>query len=180
VGLARGAVRAFASVAAGVHLTFAASAQTPTLDEVLARAGRYVTEFERQLSGIVAEEQYVQEVIRFGRGPGRLVNPMRITLRSDLLLVRGRPAAVWVQFRDVFEVDGSSVRDRAERLTELFAANPPSRDAQIRKILAESARYNIGDIERNINVPLLALQFLEPANQPRFRFRRTAATGSGK
>jgi hypothetical protein len=149
-------------------------AREPPLAEVLARAGRYVTEFERQLSGIVAEEQYVQEVRRFGRGPGSLVNPRRITLRSDLLLVRGRPAAAWVQFRDVFEVDGSPVRDRAERLTELFATNAPSRDAQIRKILEVSARYNIGDIERNINVPLLALQFLEPAKQPRFRFRRTA------
>jgi len=158
----------------GTLLACSLQAREPTLDEVLARAGRYVTEFEHQLSGIVAEEQYGQEVRRFGRGPGRLVNPMRIDLRSDLLLVRGAPAAAWVQFRDVFEVDGSPVRDRTERLTELFAGSLPSRDAQIRQILAESSRYNIGDIERNINVPLLALQFLEPANQPRFRFRRTA------
>jgi hypothetical protein len=161
------------SAAIGTLLACSLQAREPNLDEVLARAGRYVTEFERQLSGIVAEEQYVQEVRRFGRGPGRLLNPMRIELRSDLLLVRGAPAASWVQFRDVFEVDGSPVRDRTERLAELFATNPPSRDAQIRKILAESSRYNIGDIERNINAPLLALQFLEPANQPRFRFRRT-------
>ena len=161
------------SATIGTLLACSLQARETTLAEVLARAGRYVTEFERQLSGIVAEEQYAQEVRRFGRGAGRLVNPMRIELRSDLLLVRGAPAAAWVQFRDVFEVDGSPVRDRTERLTELFATNPPSRDAQIRKILAESSRYNIGDIERNINAPLLALQFLEPANQPRFRFKRT-------
>ena len=162
------------SATIGTLLACSLQAREATLAEVLARAGRYVTEFERQLSGIVAEEQYAQEVRRFGRGAGRLVNPMRIELRSDLLLVRGAPAAAWVQFRDVFEVDGSPVRARTERLTELFATNPPSRDAQIRKILAESSRYNIGDIERNINAPLLALQFLEPANQPRFRFKRTA------
>ena len=158
----------------GTLLVCSLQAREPTLAEVLARAGRYVTEFERQLAGIVAEEQYVQQVIRFGRGPGSLVNPMRINLRSDLVLLRGRPAAAWVQFRDVFEVDGSPVRDRADRLTELLATNPPSRDAQIRKILETSARYNIGEVERNINVPLLALQFLEPANQRRFRFTRTA------
>ena len=158
----------------GTLLVCSLQAREPTLAEVLGRAGRYVTEFERQLAGIVAEEQYVQQVIRFGRGPGSLVNPMRINLRSDLVLLRGRPAAAWVQFRDVFEVDGSPVRDRADRLTELLATNPPSRDAQIRKILETSARYNIGEVERNINVPLLALQFLEPANQRRFRFTRTA------
>jgi hypothetical protein len=36
--------------------------------------------------------------------------------------------------------------------------------------MAESARYNIGNIERNINVPVFALTFLEAHNQPRFRF----------
>ena len=34
----------------------------------------------------------------------------------------------------------------------------------------ESARYNIGGIERNINVPVFALAFLDPVNQPRFVF----------
>jgi hypothetical protein len=147
-------------------------AQSVELKDVLTRAGAYVTEFERRFSGLIAEEQYVQEVKPFGRGQGRLVNPMRIDLRSDLLLLRGEPAARWVQYRDVFEVDGAAVRDRAQRLTELLTESHSSRAARLRSILDESARYNIGDIERNINVPLLALQFLEPENQRRFRFRR--------
>lgn len=163
-------------VAIATLYTFSVRAQPDTqpvtLKEVLSRAGAYVTEFERRFSGLIAEEQYVQEVMRFGRGPGHLVNPMRIELRSDLLLVRGEPAARWVQYRDVFEVDGAAVRDRRQRLTEVLTEGRASRDAQLRSILAESARYNIGDIERNINVPLLALQFLEPANQWRFRFTR--------
>jgi hypothetical protein len=144
--------------------------QPVTLKEVLSRAGAYVTEFERRFSGLIAEEQYVQDVRRSGHGPDH--DPMHIALRSDLLLVRGEPAARWVQYRDVFEVDGAAVRDRRQRLTELLTEGRASREAQLRSILAESARYNIGDIERNINVPLLALQFLEPANQPRFRFTR--------
>jgi hypothetical protein len=36
--------------------------------------------------------------------------------------------------------------------------------------VTESARYNIGDIERTINVPLLPLMFLIPENQWRFKF----------
>ncbi len=39
----------------------AVSAQEPALDDVLKRAGAYVVEFQRQLSGVVAEEEYVQD-----------------------------------------------------------------------------------------------------------------------
>jgi hypothetical protein len=97
---------------------------------------------------------------------------MRLELRSDLLLMRPAPNKGWIQFRDVQEVDGRPVADHGERLTDLFVKNTSSADAQIRKILAESSRFNIGDIERNINAPLLALQFLEPTSQWRFRFKR--------
>ncbi len=149
-------------------------AQTVTLRDVLARSGSYVAQFERQFAGIITEEHYVQEVKRFAPGPGQPVNPMRIELRSDLLLVRGDPAARWIQYRDVFDVDGTAVRDRTERLADIFQRSGPSRDELVRTILDDSARYNIGAILRNINVPLLALQFLEPANQSRFRFKQTS------
>jgi hypothetical protein len=166
-----------------------AAAQEPSLATVLERAGAYVTQFERRLSGIVAEERYVQEVQRFHtrngcpstatyqstlRCQGNLVSPMRTELKSDLLLVRLGGSTEWAEFRDVFEADGTPVRDRAERLTELFLGDDPlSARQQLGRILEESARFNIGDIERNINTPVFALQFLEPANQRRFKFSRT-------
>jgi len=47
----------------------------------------------------------------------------------------------------------------------------PSGWEQLREIAAESARYNIGNITRvNLNVPVLALLFLEPDNQSRATF----------
>jgi len=162
------------SLAAAMWAAAPAAAPQPPLATVLERAAAYVADFHRQLSSIVAEEHYAQDwerVLDRRRGTNAIGHR---ELLSDLLLVKPDGFKAWMEFRDVFEVDGSPVRDRTERLTELFATNPPSRDAQIRKILAESSRYNIGDIERNINAPLLALQFLEPANQPRFRFKRTA------
>jgi hypothetical protein len=70
-------------------------------------------------------------------------------------------------------VDGGPVRDRTERLARLFLERSPSTDAQIRKILDESARYNIGDIRRNVNTPVYPLLFLEAANQFRFKFKQT-------
>jgi hypothetical protein len=46
-------------------------------------------------------------------------------------------------------------------------------------IKSESARYNIGPVERNINVPLFALKFLEYENVPRFRFRLSGTRDVG-
>lgn len=171
VGLMADRKRLCALIGGIVLMASSASAQEPTLTTVLARAGAYVVEFERQLSGIVAEEQYVQHV----RHPGAtfVVGPERRELRSDLLLVKPAGSGDWLQFRDAFEVDGRSIRDRNERMVRLFLEPPASAAAQKAAILRESARYNIGTIERTVNTPVLSLMFLEPANQKRFKFRRT-------
>ena len=43
----------------------------------------------------------------------------------------------------------------------------------------ESARYNVGAVERNINVPLFTLRFLAPENRERFRFKVAGRRQSG-
>jgi hypothetical protein len=157
-------------------LTLAApglAAADPPLTTVLERAAAYVADFHRQLSGVVAEERYVQEVKAFARRPARVVNPVRSELHSDLLLVKPVGGGEWTEFRDVFEVNGLAVRDRRDRLTHLFLDGSPSAREQIGRILDESSRFNIGEIARNINTPVFALRILEGANQPRFRFKRT-------
>jgi hypothetical protein len=145
--------------------------QRDDLVDVLRRAGAYVEEFQRQLSGIVAEETYLQEVVPFlglnARGDVRF---LRRRLRSDLLLLRPEDAVTWVQFRDVFEVDGQPVRDRKERLTTLFLDNTLSNAERVKQIRDESARYNVGRIARTMNVPVLPLAVLAFSSQPRFRF----------
>ena len=178
------------SVAACVIAALAepAALPEPALDLVLDRAGAYVVEFQRQFSGIVAEERYLQEVKAVGRRSPcdasgmpvarrvcqeQLAYPVRSELRSDLLLVKTGAADEWMEYRDVFEVDGQPVRDRTDRLTRLFLDPSASSAGQIARILDESARHNIGDVQRNVNVPILALTFLLPANQPRFKFKRT-------
>jgi hypothetical protein len=150
-----------------------AAAREPSLTTVLERAAAYVADFHRQLSGVVAEERYVQEVTAFAKRPARLTNAMRSELHSDLLLVKPGGGGDWTEFRDVFEVNGIAVRDRRDRLTHLFLDGSPSARAQIGRILDESSRFNIGEIARNINTPVFALRILEGANQRRFRFKRT-------
>jgi hypothetical protein len=96
---------------------------------------------------------------------------MHRELRSDLLLVRPVGAEGWMQFRDVTDVDGRKLKDRNDRLEKLFLQPSKSTAAQSRKIMEESARYNIGDIERNINLPVLALVVLGRNMQPGFQFK---------
>lgn len=154
----------------GLARSASSSAQEPTIADVLERAATYVADFNRELSGIVSEERYVQT---WTRAKGVPPDPSRRELVSDLMLVKPDRSTAWVQYRDVFEVDGTPIRDRGERLTELFLRPSPSADAQIARIQEESARHNLGDIPRTLNTPLFALQFLSAEFQPRFTFKRT-------
>jgi hypothetical protein len=158
----------------------------PSLPAVLSRAATYVEQFADRVAGVVVAETYVQDVIqplnRFGTPPtnvpGRRLQysgPGHRELKSDLLLVRPVGAEGWLQFRDVTEVDGRRLRDRNDRLARLFLEPSRSTAEQARKIMNESARYNIGDIERNINLPVLALAVLARGMQPGFQFQLAGA-----
>ena len=162
-------MRTTATFLCAMALSVSSAAQEPSLKHVLSRAADYVAGFYKQLSGIVAEETYQQ----MGRSYGAF-SPVdtRRTLQSDLLLVRPTAADRYVEFRDVFAVDGRPVRDRAERLTTLFLSPSAANRDLMRTIIEESARQNIGDIPRNINTPMLTLHFLQAETQRRFRFTR--------
>jgi hypothetical protein len=169
------------------------SAQTVSLRTVMERTANYIRDFENQLGGIVAEELYLQEVVppQYSgaavtvNAPGRssrIETPIQRQyreLRSDILLVRPLGAGGWIQFRDVFAMDGILVRDRTDRLANLFLKPSNTTAAQARRIQEESARYNIGNLERTVNVPMLPLPFLDVDLQPRFEFTRVLDTPAG-
>jgi VWFA-related protein len=138
----------------------APSAREAELQLAMARLVDYVEAYERQYSGLVAEEEYRQSS-----------RSRNVRLRSDYLLVKPEKSFEWISFRDVYEVDGVAVRDRDDRLRRLFLEPGVGIGVQLQAIRDESARYNVGLVERNINVPLFLLRFLRPENRPRFRFR---------
>jgi hypothetical protein len=156
------------------------AAQTPSLEDVLKRAATYVAAFRNELSGIVAEEVYRQEIANTGRLTNPLlVNPRR-QLKSALLLIKPGGSDRYVELRDVFEVDGAPLHDRQGRLESLLRDRTASADAQIQAIIAESARYNIGRITRNVNTPLMTLQFLDAEQQSRFQFKHADRRPNGR
>jgi hypothetical protein len=144
----------------------------PALREVLARAAAYVADYQLRLSTIVAEETYVQDW--YSVGPkGRSF--ARRELRADLALIKPAGAESWAELRDVFEVDGQVIRGRDGHLEQVLRT-PATASMGLATVLAENARFNVGDVDRNVNTPLFALRFLEAGNQPRFRFTRGAGT----
>src|SRR5829696_2938802 len=151
--------RIFASAAAIMACTTILSARPevaprapdPDVAAVLERAAAYAADFHRRLSSIVAEERYSQrwQTVGHGRYKGTIDLGHR-ELRSDLLLLKPLDADDWLQYRDVYHVDGTPIRDRDERLARLFREGSASSEARMGTILQESARYNIGDIQRNV------------------------------
>jgi hypothetical protein len=135
-----------------------AEPQAPDLVDLTAA---YVLRFVDAFANVVAEEQYTQKTTS-PRG--------RRTLRSDFLVVRYPGAAEWHVFRDVFEVDGSLIRDaREERLLKLFLEPAERALPRAAEIARAAAQYNIQEIG-NANNPLLTMAFLQRPYRDRFRF----------
>jgi hypothetical protein len=150
----------------------AAPPRDPELDLVLARTVEYVQAYVRDFTSVVAEEEYDQRVDYPSIGVSSSPNTVHRVLRSDFLTVSTPDLSRWLPFRDVFEADGKKIRDREDRLRKLFIDAPKSAAGDARRITDESARYNLGSIDRTINVPTLALEYLFPAALARLRVER--------
>jgi hypothetical protein len=136
-----------------------------SLPALLDRLGRYVDQYEQDLATVVSEEDYRQEVT----GKSGLFGEKR-ELKSDFLL--SKTGDRWIAFRDVLAVNGQEVNDRPDRLVNLFLKPTGDSKEQINKIVAESARHNVGWVNRNINVPTMVLQFAKSTEQSRSEFKR--------
>ena len=158
-------------VAAVLGAGLALSAQEPakldtSLPALLVRLGTYIDTFEKDLATVVSEERYFQEV-----APIHGMFGDKRELRSDMLLAKAGDMG-WVAFRDVYEVDGKEVRDRTDRLVDLFIKPTGDSAAQVNKIVEASSRLNLGWVSRNINVPTMVLQYARTAEQHRSEFKR--------
>ncbi len=131
------------------------------LTRLLQRVAGYLDHYEKQISMVVAEELYVQ----MSDATSSSGTETR-TLKSDILVV-DLGAVGWTGFRDVFEVDGQSVRDHQNRLLALVTSPSSDTLTQARRLAAEGARFNIGAVARTINMPTVGLKFLRLINQPR-------------
>ena len=125
---------------------------------------QYVAAYGARATMFVAVEKYTQRV---GGETGGSSTPVRLV--SEFALVKAGSGENWIGYRDVFEVNGKAVADRQDRLLGLLTSASAD-GAQLRQLADESARYNLGPISRNVNVPTTALLFFHPSTIGRFSF----------
>ncbi len=151
-----------------------AARQPPTLPHLLSTAASYVAGYEEKASFLLFQEHYVQSVQILGGQPAR-----ERRLRSEVALVNTLEFG-WIGFRDVFEVDGQQVRNRHNRLEALFSEPLTSETlGRARALANESARFNVGSVQRTVNYPTMALAFLRETNQRRSSFTRDESARIG-
>ena len=157
----------------------ALKAQAPDVDRIsvellLGRAGWYALEFIEKFSNVVSEETYIQDSSVPMQSAALLGRPGATSrnriLKSDFLLVSVNSAQEWVPFRDVFEVDAQPIRDREQRLARLFLKASEDSIEQAHRIQDESARYNLGNMRRTINNPVLGIVVVQAEFHQRFRY----------
>lgn len=167
-------VAAIAALTATIALARPGAHTQESLAAVLEAAGRYVDALPQTVAGIVLDEQYLQQA--------RAVAVTARQLRSDLSIIADREFG-WIEFRDVYEVDGRPVRDRENRIVELFAKPNADALAQARRIVAEGARFNLSpvgyNLTRTLNLPMAALPYLRAGNQGRSTYRHDGVDSIG-
>jgi hypothetical protein len=137
----------------------------PRLTQLLARAGEQVRHFEQDFALLISDEDYEQHA------SGRyFVAPLHRRTRAEMLFLWLPDEAVWLTVRNVMNVDGKDVVGSRNRLNDALDETGGQRLTRLRRLVDESARFNVGRTFRNFNYPTLVLSFLDPALQPRFTF----------
>jgi hypothetical protein len=155
-------------IAAALLSGVGAAAQPPTFAEVMRRAHSYVVQYEdHQLSSVMAVERYHQQWLQ---STGQV--KAERTLLSEFLIFQLPPDEDWFALRDVYDVDGKPVADRASVVERLRARSAESVTERAMEIARRSARFNLGDVYRTINVPTYPLRFLRPVSRKRFSFAK--------
>lgn len=190
IAAAAGARSGAAPAAAVAASADTAAPRKGRLEALVERVGAYVERFQSEMEAAVLDEAYVQLLrqpcCRESRNPG--ADPAlawdgtgaaalpkgliaRRQLRSEVLLVRVA-GGLRMGYRDVFEVDGKAVQDRNERLRKLFLSGSEESALALGRIATESARFNLGEMQRTTNLPTLPLLYLASAMHPRLYFSR--------
>jgi len=143
-----------------IIMLVATQALPPTGDIVDATV-RYVAQYQRDFTYLVADEDCIQRVVA-----GGVVSHARHT-KGELFATFVDQARTWISVRDVADVDGVPVPDHDDIRT-LLTREPIASLAP--RIAASNARFNIGHVSRNFNEPTLALLLFTPARRPHVAF----------
>jgi hypothetical protein len=162
---------AFAVIVAtfAVHTLSAQSAAT--LEQLLDRMGAYLEAYESQLSSVVADERFQQNVY----GVNSASRKYGVLLESEVAFVRLPGGGEWLGFRDVRKVNSRSVKDGGPSIGEVLAS-AAGNFTKAHAIANASARHNLG-LPRTVNVPAAALDIIHPLHRSAHAWELQGADG---
>jgi len=141
------------------------------LDAVLARATAYVSQYESDLGNLIGAEEYVQNsILMDNSNPPRVAQRMQRRMSSDFLIIQ--VGQEWAALRKVNRVDGQRIKDKTPNFDDAFDDSPAANSKRLREMKVESTEYNLGNVQRDINLPTFALKVLRKSEVPRFSFER--------
>jgi len=144
-----------------------APADATSLDAVVAAAATYVKGYQRELTAVLADEDYQQQII--SQTPRDEAMPRVRRLRSEVFFMYAPASDDWMAIRDVSAVNGKDLKDRPN-LREALRTLPPHEVARTFKVY--NSRFNLGNISRNFNEPTLSLLILDDRYRPHVTFTR--------
>lgn len=145
----------------------AAPQETPGTGALVALATDYVRHYQQQLTAIVADETYRQEIR--AQTPRDRGMPTKRLMEGEIFFWFS-PGSDWMAIRDVMVMDGRPPHDRPDLREALRLGDTPQVAAAFK---AHNARYNLGRLTRNFNEPTLALLVLDDRHRERFDFTTT-------
>ena len=144
------------------------AAQAPALDVMLTRLSAYLLDYETKVFELAADEQYDQWVKRPPKYGGSTLEKRK--LKATFFLVKLPDGKAWYGFREVTSVNGKSLKKGARPMAQVLSERTVDALDEALAITRENAKYNIGPVYRNLNVPLQALDLLHPQYRNRFQF----------
>lgn len=160
-------------------------AAPPAVDiaQLVKLASGWTVRFETSLSGVLFHERYEQSLSADGvtmrmnagaplsRSTGGSGNLGRLFLEANIFLIKPPGADRFVVYRDIYRTGRDALEDHTDRLQALLVENTASSFAHAKRLTDASARLNVGPIDRNINTPTMAFEYLKPEHLARLRVR---------
>ena len=149
----------------------AAFDDTPSVRELVASATAYVAQYQQQLTSVVADEEYTQEILE--QTPPDPSMPRARRLRSEVFFVFEPVDRQWMAIRDTLLVDGRPLPYRSSARLAFESLHP----AEVRQRFSRlNSQWNLGRIYRTFNEPTMALLAFDREHVSRFKFDRRSVT----
>src|SRR5262249_30290071 len=160
------------SMLVSISIMTASAQQGPIeIRTVLGRATEYVSQYEAELGNLIGSEEYVQSSVWLDNStPPRVARRMQRRTSADFLIIQ--VGDEWAALRKVNRLDGNKVKESTPSFDSVFDNSPEANSTLLKNMKLESTEYNLGDIQREINLPTFALHVLRKSEVQRFVFER--------